>query len=376
MDAPPSGPDRRRKFKPTTIPEFTPEGSLGRVTTSTGRVISARLMENTAALVDGDPTNDVDATLSDVAEVVDPTETSGGRRKLRGGGKTYDALKKLFEDGSSKFATATAALDSASALAIEKIPTLLKTAAAGGALKYTLNNPSLFANIAGIASEVGKILINTEGQATWTEYWEAGKSIGGSFAGFLGDAVQQPTTPAGSILLALFIMKARAHMKNKSILDVIKTDAANLAAATQGTAGNLASAAVGQYSEFLKAFNVESQRVNADQLKSIANKLKNIRPKAATGEPAFRSGPGTVTNPETGQEEGVMQAVPGRLPVLDPRAALNPLTRVGGPTSRFRSTMVIRPRQGGKKTKKVKSKRRQTRRRKAPKYLAAPVFVY
>lgn len=42
---------------------------------------------------------------------------------------------------------------------------------------------------------------------------------------------------------------------------------------------------------------------------------------------------------------------------------------------RARSKRVVGP-VGGRKTKKVKSKRRVTRRRKAPKYLAAPVFAY
>lgn len=418
----------RTEFKARVIPGFVKKGApgmppLGRVPGPDGTIVSARLNPEDveAALLDTDTTNDVTATLSDVVDAAEKSEpeksspygyAGGARRKVRGGGKTYDALAALFTGVENTFTTGMGVADKATAFAIGVVPGLLKTAVAGGALKYVLNHPSLFANIVDLAKELAKTILivkSGEGVATWSDYLEAGKSIGGSFADFIVTAAQQPTTPAGTILLALFIMKYRASSAGLSLTDLVKSDAAVLKNLATIVADDVSTATMAQYSAFLKEYEVGSQKKAAAELERIAQRVrapmgegsKQLSVVASTGAPSVQSGP-----------DGAIQAVPATKrkaftealkklteisakkvekvkvppkeaeamkPVLAAAAAVAPVAVDVAPVAAEAANaeaLANAGQQGGRrrKTKKRSVKRRITRR--ARKYLAAPVFVY
>lgn len=376
---------------------------LGRIKKQTpqGEVtVSARLNsgEIEDALFDEDPKNDLTATLSDAADAAEKIDYGkiGGRRKLHGGGKTYDALAALFTDAQNAFARGVGVADKASAFAVEKIPMLLKTAVAGSTLKYALNHPSLFANIVDLAKQLGQhlIMVDPDG-ATWGQYLDAATSIGGSFVELVVTAAQQPTTPAGTILLALFVMKYRSSQSGTSLTDLIKSDAAVLKELAKSGVDKASTAALAQYSAFLKAYEVGSQAVAVGQLKGIAQNIKKPSgPGAkeasilASGIPSVQSGPdGTIATVPAGKERDFKEAL-AKLTTIP--AKIPPKEKAAAPKVRLEAEAVIGERpseaeavenalmkggQRGKKTRRT-PKRRMTRRRKAQKILGTPVFIY
>lgn len=396
-------------------------GPLGRVSKvlSTGETVtvSARLMsksEIAAALVNDDVTDDVTATLSDVVDAIGE-DMAGGRRKLRGGGKTYDALAALFTDTSNKFSSGLEWADEKVGTAVKSIPFLLKTVATGTTLKFALNHPSLFANIVDLAKQVGQYLVQVDPDgATWTQYYEAGKSIGGSMVELLGTAAQQPTTPAGTILLALFIMKYRSWSSQKSLTTQIKDDAAVVKTLAGPAVSGISQAALAQYSAFLKAYDQGAQEVAFGKLKEIAQNIKPVGGPAAkkitslaSGVPSVQSGPdGTIITVPTEKEKDFKEIMEklakANIPpkekaaaaaivgdAVDQQAAKVPVAAIQAPRTRAPGLASLKSDQGkpievdkGKlsggvrKTRKPKSKRRVTRRRKVQKVLGAPVFVY
>lgn len=386
------GPQARAERMAVSSPGM-PSELMGRIPNE-GVLVSARLNPDIVAkLMDGDPENDVEATIQDVGDALPMEKGVGGKRKVRGGGPTRDAFAKLFRETKNAFVTTKGWVDEKVGAAVEGIPLLLKTVAVGTTLKYTLNNPTLFANIVHYATAVAKYLASTkEGMATWGDYLEAGKAIGGDIGDFIKTYATEPSTPAGTILLALFIMKYRASSAGKTMTELIKDDAAVLKEAAKGLADNVAVAALAQYSAFVRAVEgftkmVEKKVVTAN-LKALAEQAKKSAPKGEgareisvnaqrTGAPSVQMGP-----------NGVVIAVPATKQ-RDYKDALTKLTQIPEKVSAQEQAAAAAvaavvvgvglPRSmglfGGRhKTQKRSPKRRTTRRR--TKVLGTPVFIY
>lgn len=352
------------------------------------------------ALLDDDPNNDVEATIKDGEKAAGVSPYVAGRHhKVRGGGVITDAVMKLIDDAEGVFGRAKRTAEEAVVTVIEKTPTIVKSIAAGTAVKYAVNHPSLFANIVDAVrnTTMGAIRSAFESEATWAQYSSALQSIATSVGGLAVDvtAMAAQPSPGTAILIALSIMKYRASKSTGgSVVELIKEDANVLKTAAEKIADNAMSAAVGQYSAFLKAYAEESEAAPLATLKEIAVRAKTSRPSgegavamsnaaAATGAPAAQQGMAEdmIAVVPAGKQKPIRKALDkiakSKLPSDEQKAASALLALSEDISDAAPSAASKEKVDGGRRSKKTRRapKRRVTRRRKVTK-VTMPTFVY
>lgn len=302
--------------------------ALGRITLPDGRVVSARLIEKLKS-----PDTAVEATLEDVAEVIEPS--MGGRRKMRGGEtKSGKAVKDMVNGIASAGSNTASKIDELGAKIIGNAPTILTAAV----VTKAVNSPTVFANIVSFTREAITTSIANNTVASWSEYLAAAKQIVTELGGLGVDlATFTVTSPYFAFVVASAVMKYRASQAGMSLPDLIKSDASNVASSTMR-------GVTGEIQAFNDAWSKEALKKATDTLKSIGRNVQvtpgeSSAAVAQIGSPAF-GGPTGV--PDT------MQPRVGVKRKREPTEALGPITR---------------SKKAGRRTKKSKKARRVTRRR-------------
>lgn len=309
--------------------------ALGRITLPDGRVVSARLIEKLKS-----PDTAVEATLEDVAEVIEPS--MGGRRKMRGGEtKSGKAVKDMVNGIAAAGTTTASKIDELGAKIIGNAPTILTAAV----VTKAVNSPTVFANIVSFTREAITTSIANNTVASWSEYLAAAKQIVTELGGLGVDlATFTVTSPYFAFVVGSAVMKYRASQAGMSLPDLIKSDASNVASSTMR-------GVTGEIQAFNDAWSKEALKKATDTLKSIGRNVQVIPGEssaavAKTGSPAF------------GGPTGVPDAMQPR------RGRSGKETRPSAALDRLKTAKSIRNVAGGKrKTKKTKKVRRATRRR-------------
>jgi hypothetical protein len=313
--------------------------ALGRVTLPDGRIVSARLIEKLK-----NPETAVDATLEDVAEVIEPS--MGGRRKMRGGEtKSGKAVKDLVNGVASAGVSTARTIDDLGAKIISNAPTILTAAV----VTKAVNSPTVFANIVSFTREAVTTSIANNTVASWSEYLGAAKQIVSEMGGLGIDlATFTVTSPYFAFVVASSVMKYRASKANKSLTDLIKSDAEAVTSATmRGVTGEIQS--------FNDAWSKEALKKATDTLRSVGRNVQ-VTPGESSAAIAQVASP-AFGGPIPGVPDA-MQPRPGRSgKEKRPSKALDRLAAVSS------AKAIAGPKGGRRKTKKSKKVRRATRRR-------------
>lgn len=314
--------------------------ALGRVTLPDGRVVSARLIEKLK-----NPDTAVDATLEDVAEVIEPSV--GGRRKMRGGDtKTGKAVKDLVNGVTSAGVSTAKTIDDLGAKIISNAPSILTAAV----VTKAVNSPTVFANIVSFTREAVTTSIANNTVASWGEYLGAAKQIVTELGGLGIDlATFTVTSPYFAFVVASSVMKYRASNAKMSLTDLIKSDAEAVTSATmRGVTGEIQS--------FNDAWSKEALKKATDTLRSIG-KVDIIKGESSAAVDALGN---TSFGGPIPKVPDAMQPRPGKTSGKE--------TRASAALERLRRAKTVGMVAGRRKTKKSKKARRVTRRR--------PIFSY
>lgn len=301
-------------------------------------------------------------------------------------------------------------VDRAAAAAVGLIPGAVKAAAVGAGTTFLINNPTLLAQIVGLINRNLSAVITANTGATWDTYQyainELANQVGGVFATVRD---QGPNSPWFVITTALLIMKFRAGRQGIGLRQLIANDAKSIGSAIKDATIRVGeaiySAALGQYSAFLKAYAAGAVERSAKQIRDLGRRVEITQGKGAeamsmaskTGAPSAQMSPfeeeGIALVPAKGGPvfTRALKAIENKEPessdVLAAAAALAAMAK-GGPTSApegsagagsgaapMDTSLDGGRRRGKGKTKKRAPKRRTTRRK--PRMALQPVrFAY
>lgn len=177
---------------------------------------------------------EVSSEIGDAVEAV--TETQGGKKKRRGGGKTEEAFKKITKDILDSGNKASSELDAAAAEVVLKFPDLIKGAAAASTLSVAVKYPGVFAKIGALI----RFVISTTAAKSPT--WAQSLTAVGAFVQQAGLTTltlgEYLATPAGAFLLASLVMRYRATESKKTVIQVLQDDANRIGQPILDAAGN------------------------------------------------------------------------------------------------------------------------------------------
>jgi hypothetical protein len=343
----------------------------GVVASFPGDSIGARVAAKNAALAAIGEEEDamdpaVDTAMEDLVGMLQGTSI-GGRRRLRGGGPTAEAIGHLFSGLKAKAASVGGTLDAAVATLVNNLGTV---GAVGGTVAV-LNHPSVIGNMAQLFAEVLKQGSPAVITSTWSQ-WSAALGQLASAASTVVETAGAQTAqgPVVPVAIAVLVTMIRGNKSGRSFADVLKDDASALASGA-------AYVVTGQIQAATEAYGKEAAAKGIRQLKELAGRVERPRGPGVvaldTGVPAARGGPAGI---------GLVAASPGAVSRI-PAAARNVANAASAPGPDYSAAVTLAGladrvqgeddmKEGGRrrrKTKKRASKKRRATRRQ-------PVFVY
>lgn len=342
------------------------EAPRGSFTDPLGRRRSARIEERLRTAVSTRNQTDAEKiSLEDgILAAVEQMPTSGGRRKLKGGSETEDAIRELKEKLVTASEEAKTSFDQKIAGALRSIPGLIgayggKTLA-GISTAVLVKYPTIFANIVALATR----LIPIPSGGDWSAYGNAASIIVGAFADLGIDITSKAVSgPLIAVLVGLYVQRQRAAKNETTLAGQFLADAVAVKDKTT-------TAIQGQVEAFKTAYRGQTQKNALEDLRKIADLMAQERTMPTTSMTS--TGVGDITEKVTGMPEPGLASrkrKPG-VPVEElekerPGAPKKAKTEEDESASSSSSTASSSMGGRRRKTRKPKKVRRVTRRRRA-----------